>query len=248
VDPGGGAGTPGILTLLVAAAAGGTFLMLVAVRRRKADDPQTVPAGAMITSGSSAPPPARSSTAPLESQVPRWLRPSVRAARFESDNIKAPRPDRAARLAFATPGDAATERLVVRYDLVQLLDRPDEALGVPHGELNSGDEVEVLERDDIWTRVQTPGGRAGWVPAMTLAPADALVGEPDVEMPLVPESEGAEGRDDQPALEALLAIAAERRAQMDAQPAVVLDDTRHQATKSRSDRPSKSRKARRRGR
>jgi hypothetical protein len=136
----------------------------------------------------------------------------------------------------------------VRYDLVQLLDRPDEALGVPHGELNSGDEVEVLERDAIWTRVQTPGGPAGWVPAMTLAPADALAGGPEAEMPLAGDIGGAEVRDDQQPLETLLAIAAERRARIDAQAAVVLDEPGHQPAKSRPDRPSKSRKARRRGR
>ena len=239
MEPGGTPGTPGILPLLVAVAAGGSFLFLVALRRRKADDVQTAaavaaPAGAPIISGPLAPPPSRSSSAPVESQVPRWLRPSVRAARFESDNIKAPRPDRAARLAFATPGDSATERLVVRYDLVQLLDRPDEALGVPHGELNSGDEIDVLERDDIWTRVQTPTGRAGWIPTMTLAPADAF-GDPDAETVPATEAEGADDQGDRPALETLLAIAAERRAQIAAQP----------PARSRSGRPRKTRKANR---
>jgi hypothetical protein len=232
--------------MLVVAAAGGTFLVLVALRRRKADalDGQ---GAATATASIGAAPPVRSSIAPVESQVPRWLRPSVRAARFESDHIKAPRPDRA-RLTFAAPGDDATERLVVRYDLVQLLDRPDEALGVPNAELDAGDEVEVLERDAIWARVQMPGGRAGWVPAMTLAPADAVIEDPGTEMPLAGETDGAAARDDQPALETLLAIAAERRARIDAQSPVGLDDARHQAAKSRSKQSRKSRKANRRGR
>jgi hypothetical protein len=227
--------------------------VLVALRRRKTDvlEVQTaVTVAASIPAGTPSRPPSqapvRSATEPVESQVPRWLRPSVRAARFESDHIKAPRPERA-RLAFAAPGDAVAERLFVRYDLVQLLDRPDEALGIPQGELNAGDEVEVLERDDIWTRVQTPSGRAGWVPAMTLMSADALGEEPDAQMPLAPESDGAAGEGDQPALETLLAIAAERRARTDQAP-VVLDERRHQPTKSRSERPRKSGKASRRGR
>jgi hypothetical protein len=223
--------------LLVAAAAGGAFLVVVAVRRRRTDEVEVHAAPAAIAPVAAVLPglpPVRSSSAPVESQVPRWLRPSVRAARFESDNIKAPRPDRAARLAFATPGDAVTERLVVRYDLVQLLDRPDEALGVPHAELNSGDEIEVLERDDIWTRVQTPTGRSGWIPAMTLASADAL-GESDGETPPA-ELDGASGEGDQPALETLLAIAAERRARIDAQ----------SPAPSRPDRARKTRKANRR--
>jgi hypothetical protein len=231
-DPGGTPGTPGILPWLVAAAAGASFLVLVAVRRRKSDDLEVQTAAVAAPVGAASP----SSSAPAESQVPRWLRPSVRAARFESDNLKAPRPDRAARLAFATPGDAVTERLVVRYDLVQLLDRPDEALGAPHDELNSGDEVEVLERDDIWTRVQTPTGRAGWIPAMTLASADALAGEPDAETPLTAERDRPDRQGDQPALETLLAIAAERRARIDAQP----------PTPSRPDRGRSTRKAKRR--
>lgn len=240
MDPSGGPGGPGILALLVATAAGGSLLVLVAVRRRKTDDLQTAvavaaPVGAASPSGPSAHPPVRSSIPPVESQVPRWLRPSVRAARFESDHIKAPRPDRA-RLAFATPGDEVAERFVVRYDLVQLLDRPDEALGIPQGELDSGDEVEVLERDDIWTRVQTPTGRAGWIPAMTLASADALAGEPGAGTPLAAEIDEADGQGDQPALETLLAMAAERRARIDAQ----------ELARSRPDRPRSTRKAKRR--
>jgi uncharacterized protein YgiM (DUF1202 family) len=136
--------------------------------------------------------------------------------------------------------------LVVRYDLVQLLDRPDEALGVPQAELDAGDEVEVLERDAIWTRVQTPAGRAGWVPAMTLTSADAFVEEPDGDTPVAPEIDGAPGEGDQPALETLLAIAAERRARIDVQSPVVPDEPREPAAKSRSKQTRKTRKANRR--
>lgn len=138
--------------------------------------------------------------------------------------------------------------MVVRYDLVQLLDRPDEALAIPQAELDAGDEVEVLELDDIWTRVRTPDGRAGWVPAMTIAPGGALAEETDSEAPPAAEIDGSDGQGDQPALETLLAIAAERRARIDAPAPVTLDEPRHLPAKSRSERPRKTRKASRRGR
>jgi hypothetical protein len=86
---------------------------------------------------------------------------------------------------------------------------------MPRGELDTGDEIEILERDLIWAHVRTPADRDGWVPAMTLAAPDVLAGEPE----LTPEPDVDGGsRDDMPALEDLLAIAAERRAQADAQP------------------------------
>jgi hypothetical protein len=136
--------------------------------------------------------------------------------------------------------------LVVRYDLVPLLDRPDEALGLSQAELDSGDEVEVLERDAIWTRVRTPAGRAGWIPAMTLTSVDPTVYEPAAETPPAEDIDGAAGQDDQPALETLLAIAAERRARMDAQARVAPDEPRKAPAGTRSGHVRKSRKANRR--
>jgi hypothetical protein len=226
--------------LLIAAAAGGSLLVVVAVRRRRTDEPELQAATSALAPVGAVPqglPPVRSSGGLVESQVPRWLRPSVRAARFESDNVKAPRPERA-RLAFATPGDEIAERLVVRYDLVQLLDRPDEALGIPHAELNSGDEVEVLERDDIWTRVQTPTGRAGWIPAMPLASAGSLAYEPGAETPPAAEIDGASGEGEQSALETLLAIAAERRAHSHAEATATSRPERHRSNRKAKRRAS----------
>jgi hypothetical protein len=164
-------------------------------------------------------PAAPSTTPDEEAMLPRWLRPSVRAARVASLRIPAPR-ERRPPLRFADRVDGATERLVVRYDRVQLLDRPDDALGMPQGELDTGDEIEILERDLIWAHVRTPADRDGWVPAMTLAPADALPPEPAAEA-AAERSTAVDGEADGPALEELLAIAAERRAQADAQPPAV---------------------------
>ncbi|HEV8489123.1 MAG TPA: SH3 domain-containing protein [Candidatus Limnocylindrales bacterium] len=178
---------------------------------------------ALLHNKPAAPEPDAPSTTPdEESLLPRWLRPSVRAARVASPKPPAPK-ERRAPLLFAAPVDGATERLVIRYDRVQLLDRPDDALGMPVGELDTGDEIDVLERDAIWVRVRTPADRDGWVPAMTLAPPDALPPEPAPEA-AAEQSAGSVVEPDQPALEELLAIAAERRALADAQPPVVAEE------------------------
>lgn len=149
--------------------------------------------------------------------MPRWLRPSVRAARVASVKNPTPR-ERREPVLFTGPVDGAGERLVVRYDRVQLLDRPNDALGMPLGELDTGDEVEILEREVIWTRVRTPSQRDGWVPAMTLTAPDALAVEPEAS-PAADGPDPAIGESGLPALEDLLAIAAQRRALADAPPA-----------------------------
>lgn len=194
--------------LIVAGATAGLagVLAFVAIRRAQPGGPDD----ASNRSGTAALDPQGGAP---EADVPRWLRPSVRAARFESERNKAPRPARP-RLEFDGPPDAATERLVVRYDLVQLLDRPDEALGVAHLELDAGDEVDVIDRDIIWAHVRTPTGPAGWVPAMTLASPHEIA--PDqlwVMAPPASEARNGDGAGPHPPLEALLREAAERRAQ-----------------------------------
>lgn len=186
--------------------------------------------------------PAAPSTTPAEeAQVPRWLRPSVRAARVETLQSPAPR-ERRAPLLFVGPVLGGMERLVVRYDLVQLLDRPDEALGMPVGELDTGDEIEVLERDSIWARVRTPAHRDGWVPAMTLAPADVLPPEPAAE-PAAEEIPSATGEAGLPPLEELLAIAAERRALQEAPPPPAPEEPPKPAAQAPQKRPNQANKA-----
>jgi hypothetical protein len=76
-------------------------------------------------------------------------------------------------LVFAGPIDELVERSWVRYDGVPLLDRADDVLGRTYRDLDGGDEVEVVERGDIWAFVRTPNGVAGWLPTMTLSSAAA---------------------------------------------------------------------------
>ncbi len=208
---------------------------MVSIRRRLPALRRTKPA---------APEPAANSTTPDgEALLPRWLRPSVRAARVASLKIPGPHPERRPPVRFATPVEEAADRLAVRYDRVQLLDRPDDALGMPRGELDTGDEVEVIERDAIWARVRTPTQRDGWVPAMTLAAADPLADEPPAEAE--PDVDGGAAEDDLPALEALLAIAAERRALMDPQLPAAPDQPRKPPKPARQAKARKARKTNR---
>jgi hypothetical protein len=152
-----------------------------------------------------------------EALVPRWRRPSVVAARFETDNTIVVRaatvdlgaPTRAP-LVFADGARVAGDRMRLRFDGVPLLDQPDEALGRIRADLDTGDEVMVLERDELWTSVTTPAGLTGWVPTMVLADASGWV---DVHPTPAIRPDPAEPEDEQPSLEVLLAaVAAERRA------------------------------------
>ena len=210
-------------------------LVMVSLRRRLPALRRTKPA---------APEPAANSATPdEEALLPRWLRPSVRAARVASLKIPGPHPERRAPVRFATPVDEAADRLAVRYDRVQLLDRPDDALGMPRGELDTGDEVEVIERDAIWAHVRTPTQRDGWVPAMTLAAADPLADERAAEAE--PDVDRGAAEDDLPALEALLAIAAERRALMSAERPAPPDQPRKPAKATHPSKAAKNRKTNR---
>jgi hypothetical protein len=117
-----------------------------------------------------------------EEHLPRWRRPSVVAARFETLNTAAIKAaaglTRRRRPAQRFGSDAEVDRRVLRYDGVVLLDRPDDVHGRPMEGLQADDEVALLERDELWANVATPGGRAGWIPAMALGPAAAPGAEP----------------------------------------------------------------------
>ena len=212
--PDGGLSTaPDGLLLPIGLALAGVLLLVVIARwRLKAGEPSEA---AESDAGVSGDPDAPSTS---DRNLPRWLDPSVVAARFRTDTSTAARAAAAVTIAparapvvFSDPIDELAERMRVRYDGVPLLDRPDDVLGRTLGELDGGDEVELLERGEIWARVKTPKAAAGWLPSMTLAPV-ATDAEEDVLSARAPiQPAPPMPADDTPTLEALLAIVAAQR-------------------------------------
>ena len=164
-----GGPTGGPVTLLLPLVVGSfaAFVLLGISRRRFAAARSGASAGSGPEPGEESPP---------DPFVPRWLRPSVAAARVGIGPTTVIEPEAPA---LAEPGrprrvftggiDRGVERVVVRYDRVPLLDVPDDALGRTKADLDADDEVEVIERDGIWAQVRTPTGAVGWVPTMTIA-------------------------------------------------------------------------------
>jgi hypothetical protein len=123
-------------------------------------------------------PAERPAVADDEENMPRWLRPSLRAERFgqvqSRDRILpaaawvAPPSDRAP-LAFGGTRVELSDRGVIGTDGVGLLDQPDEAIGQRVLDLERGDEVAILDRDGPWLNILTPTGVAGWLPLAALA-------------------------------------------------------------------------------
>ena len=202
-----------------------TGLGLVVVARRRQQTSRHLEAVQAIVgaaAGGAQPVPVRpivpSQPPEPEAEVPRWRRPSLIAARYETENMRAVRAAdpaaalraRPARL-FAEPTEVLGERMVVRYG-VQLLNRPDEPLGRIMGDLANGDQVEVLEQGDIWSNVITPSGAAGWVPTATLIPA-TIVSDDEVDDPAL-ESQASSQEVEPPSLETL--FDATRRAREEA--------------------------------
>lgn len=107
----------------------------------------------------------------LELAMPRWRRPSLIEARKADPNRDA---TVTARLTFdhglVGPMDGR-ERRLIRYSVVRLLDSPDELRGSEIGFLDSGDEVQLLEKRGVYWLVLCPDGRQGWIHKMTLGEA-----------------------------------------------------------------------------
>ncbi len=118
--------------------------------------------------GSGATPPT---PADLELAMPRWRRPSLLEAR-RADPLRDATVT--ARLTFdhglVGPLDGR-ERRLIRYSVVRLLDTPDELRGSEIGFLDSGDEVQLLEKRGVYWLVLCPDGRQGWIHKMTLGEA-----------------------------------------------------------------------------
>jgi hypothetical protein len=100
-----------------------------------------------------------------EAAMPRWRRPSLLEARKADPS----RSLASARLSFDDEQAAAgVERRVIRYRVVRLLDAPDELRSADIGQLDQGDEVQLLERSGAYWLVRCPDGRQGWLHKMTL--------------------------------------------------------------------------------
>jgi hypothetical protein len=103
-----------------------------------------------------------------EAGMPRWRRPSLLEAR-KADPARYVAT--AQRLSFdggPVPAVDGHERRVIRYRVVRLLDAPDELRSAEIGQLDQGDEVQLLERSGSYWLVRCPDGRQGWLHKMTL--------------------------------------------------------------------------------
>jgi hypothetical protein len=103
----------------------------------------------------------------LEASMPRWRRPSLQEAR-KADPTRTV--NTAPRLRFDDSDMSALgyERRLIRYRVVRLLDAPDELRSVEIGQLDQGDEVQLMEKSGAYWLVRVPDGRQGWVHKMTL--------------------------------------------------------------------------------
>jgi hypothetical protein len=102
-----------------------------------------------------------------EAAMPRWRRPSLIEAR-KADPTRAVMTGQHARFDTEVATADGAERRIIRYRVVRLLDAPDELRSAPIGELDEGDEVQLLEKSGAYWFVLCPDGRQGWVHKMTL--------------------------------------------------------------------------------
>lgn len=186
-----------LTNLVVIGAAASTGISLVVAfflfgRRRRHEDEEGELVPATVVAATFAPatfapatfaragltaPPIDMGTGGTDVDLPRWRRPSLMAARKSDPGRAVPA---AGSITFA-PDQAPAEgreRRRVRYQLVRLMDRPDEVAGTTVGSIDEGDEVEVLEKHGLYRRVTTPDGSSGWLHKMTLGD---LIEEPEAE-------------------------------------------------------------------
>jgi hypothetical protein len=104
----------------------------------------------------------------VEATMPRWRRPSLIEAR-KADPRRGLSVSQ--RMSFddsrVEPAEGY-ERRTIRYRVVRLLDAPDELRSADIGQLDQGDEVQLIERWGAYWLVLCPDGRQGWLHKMTL--------------------------------------------------------------------------------
>lgn len=108
-----------------------------------------------------------------EANMPRWRRPSLLEARRSdySRQVSAARTP----MRFTDDQVYQFDVRIVRYAVVPLLDRPDELQGVRIGDLEAGDEVQVLSTQGAFLDVHCPNGERGFVHRTTLRPREATM-------------------------------------------------------------------------
>ncbi|HYH92591.1 MAG TPA: hypothetical protein VD763_05470 [Candidatus Saccharimonadales bacterium] len=136
-------------------------------------------------------PPVQNPVLEGEMAMPRWRRPSLLEAR-KADPVRdatvAPRLTFDHGLVGALDG---RERRLIRYNVVRLLDTPDELRGAEIGFLDAGDEVQLLEKHGVYRLVLTPDGRQGWIHKMTLGEvieSPEVQSSPTATMPIAAET------------------------------------------------------------
>ncbi len=171
----GGSRLPTLPAMVVSTTAVATWMAFTLFKKRRDDEEPPAPefvlqaaaaAGAGVAPGAGYGPPVD-----LESQMPRWRRPSLLEAR-RIDPIRSAAPERP-RLSFGyQPSNVglSVERRPIRHAVTSLLDRPDEIHGLQIGDLVEGDEIQVEQRQGAYCEVACPDGKRGWVHRMTLGP------------------------------------------------------------------------------
>jgi hypothetical protein len=160
-------------------------LFIALGRRRRSDDPTLMPvateaagAGAAVATFGSlttfaesrgiGTPVVTPDTPPEEAGIPRWRRPSVRAARQVSERGVV-LPHVPLRFIGQAGVEVTSDRRVVRYRLVRVSSVPDELAGEEVGRLDRGDEVEILREESGYFLVRAPDGTEGWIHRTTVA-------------------------------------------------------------------------------
>jgi hypothetical protein len=126
----------------------------------------TVPSGDIVNAvvrGALAPAPIDG-----EAGMPRWRRPSLIQARKADPTRSVTSSNRMSFDNGVVGAAEGRERRTIRYAVVRLLDAPDELRSAEIGQLDRGDEVQLIERSGSYWLVLCPDGRQGWLHKMTL--------------------------------------------------------------------------------
>lgn len=94
-----------------------------------------------------------------DAAVPRWLRPSLQAARKAGWGVPPPR----GAVRFTGPAAPGVDRREIGYRLVRVADGPDDLGSEEVGRFDRGDQVEILESKGPFVRVRGADGLEGWV-------------------------------------------------------------------------------------